>query len=83
MMFEIGFTRIKERSGRLIFQNTSLLLTLKRNPNTAVQNREKVCDRSDDMETTIQRSQRQRSLIKKKFYLSDRYCCDRWRVVSI
>ena len=47
MMFEIGFTRIKERSGRLIFQNTSLLLTLKRNPNTAVQNREKVCDRSD------------------------------------
>ena len=49
----------------------------------AEKKKENVCDRSDDMETTIQRSQRQRSLRKKKFYLSDRYCCDRWRVVSI
>ena len=31
--------------------------------------------------TTLQRSQRQQSLRYKKFYLSDRCCCDRWRVV--
>ena len=49
----------------------------------AEKKKEKVCDRSDDMETIIQRSQRQQSLRKKKFYLSDRYCCDRWRVASI
>ena len=43
-------------------------------------------DRSDHMksyETTLQRSQQQQSLRYKKFYLSDRCCCDRWRVVSI
>ena len=33
--------------------------------------------------TTVQRSQRQQSLRYKKFYLSDRCCCHRWRVVSI
>ena len=37
----------------------------------------------DHMETTLQRSQRQRSLRYKKFYVSDRCRCDRWRVVSI
>ena len=36
----------------------------------AEKKKEKVCDRNDDMETTIQRSQRQRSLRKKKFYLA-------------
>ena len=37
---------------------------------------------SDDMETTLQRWQQQRSLRKNFLYLSD--CCrfDRWRVVS-
>ena len=34
-------------------------------------------------ETTLQQSQRQQSLRYKKFYLSDRCRCDRWRVVSI
>ena len=34
-------------------------------------------------ETTFQRLQRQQSLRYKKFYLSDRCRCDRWRVVSI
>ena len=33
-------------------------------------------------ETTLQRSQRQQTLRYKKFYFSDRCCCDRWRVVS-
>ena len=34
-------------------------------------------------ETTLQRSQRQQSLRCKKFSLSDRCRCDRWRLVSI
>ena len=38
---------------------------------------------SDHKETTFQRSQRQQSLRQKKFYLSDRCRCDRWKVVSI
>ena len=40
-------------------------------------------DHSDHKETTFQRSQRQQSLRYKKFYLSDRCRCDRWKVVSI
>ena len=33
-------------------------------------------DHSDHMETTLRRSQRQRSLRYKKVYLSDRFRCD-------
>ena len=42
-------------------------------------------DHSDHMETTFQRSQRQRSLRENFFYLSDRCqcdCYDRWKRVS-
>ena len=48
--------------------------------------KKKNCDRrdySDHMETTSQRSQRQRSLRSNFFYLSDRCRCDRWKVVFI
>ena len=37
---------------------------------------------SDHIETTLQRSQRQRSLRKNFLHLSDCCRCDRWRVVS-
>ena len=46
----------------------------------------KFSDRSDHMETTFQRSQRQPSLRYNFFYLRDRCRCDRydlWKVVSI
>ena len=42
----------------------------------AITERKKFSDRSDHMETTFQQSQQQRSL--KKFYLSDRCCCDHY-----
>ena len=45
--------------------------------------KKKFSDRCDHKETTFQRSQRQRSLRYKKFYLSDRCRCDRRKVVSI
>ena len=45
--------------------------------------KKKFGDRSDHKETTFQRSHRQRSPRLKKFYLSDRSGCDRWKVVSI
>ena len=46
-----------------------------------VEKKKRFSDRSDHMETTFQRSQRQRSLRSKYFHLSDRY--DRWKVVSL
>ena len=39
--------------------------------------KKKFSDRSDHMETTFHRSLRQRS------YLSDRCCCDHWKVASL
>jgi len=45
--------------------------------------KKKFSDRSDHMETTLQRSLRQRSLRWNFFYVRDRCHCDRWRVVSI
>ena len=50
----------------------------------AIAEKKKILQRSQrSYETTLQRSQRQQSLRYKKFYLSDRCRCDRWRVVSI
>ena len=50
----------------------------------AIAEKKKKLQRSQrSYETTLQRSQRQQSLRYKKFYLSDRCRCDRWRVVSI
>ena len=49
----------------------------------AIAEKKKFSDHSDHKETTFERSQRQRSLRYKKFYLSDRCRCDRRKVVSI
>ena len=49
----------------------------------AVAEKKKLQRSQRSYETTLQRSQRQQSLRYKKFYLSDRCRCDRWRVVSI